>query len=199
MAVPLSVDDAFTVGVSFDLLGGYLLGRGLLASPSEIASRTLRPTTWGHGFNAPEAVTHIRSRADAQAGLISLGIGFSLQWSGYIAIIAGATVDTGLGRAVLSLALSVLAAVGAYLLFRRLRWKLVKRLAVRIARADPLTGTMDAAPDAQTLLALGRALGIAYVEVTEQGVTPIEPWAREHFGVAVIHRYPPDMPAPHGR
>jgi hypothetical protein len=188
MAAPLSVDDAFTVGVSFDLLGGYLLGRSLLASPSEIASRTVRPTTWGHGFNA-----------DAQAGLISLGIGFSLQWGGYLAIIAGATVDTGLGRAVLSLALSVLAAVGAYLLFRRLRWKLVKRLAVRVARADPLTGTMDAAPDAQTLLALGRALGIAYVEVTEQGVTPIDPWAREHFGVAVVHRYPPDMPAPHGR
>ena len=33
MTSPFSVDDAFTVGVSFDLLGGYLLGRGLLASP----------------------------------------------------------------------------------------------------------------------------------------------------------------------
>jgi hypothetical protein len=59
MAVPLSVDDAFTVGVSFDLLGGYLLGRSLLASPSDIASRTIRPTTIGQGFNGPEAVTHI--------------------------------------------------------------------------------------------------------------------------------------------
>ena len=28
MANPLSIDDLFTVGVSFDLLGGYLLGRG---------------------------------------------------------------------------------------------------------------------------------------------------------------------------
>jgi hypothetical protein len=29
MGSPFSVDDTFTVEVSFDLLGGYLLGRGL--------------------------------------------------------------------------------------------------------------------------------------------------------------------------
>jgi len=70
VSIPVSVDDAFTVGVSFDLLGGYLLGRGLLASPSEIARRTTQITTWGHGFNAAEAVTHIRSRVDAVAGIL---------------------------------------------------------------------------------------------------------------------------------
>jgi hypothetical protein len=40
VAGPFSVDDAFTVGVSFDLLGGFLLGRGLLASLGQIAQRT---------------------------------------------------------------------------------------------------------------------------------------------------------------
>jgi hypothetical protein len=35
----LSITDLFTVGVGFDLLGGFFLGRGLLASPGEIVRR----------------------------------------------------------------------------------------------------------------------------------------------------------------
>ncbi len=170
MSIPLSVDDAFTVGVSFDLLGGYLLGRGLLASPNEIAGRTTQLTTWGQGFNAVEAVTHIRSRADARAGLISLGIGFALQGGGYVALIAGATVDTGPARAVLSVAFALVAAGVAFLAFRQVRWRLVKRLAVQVARANPGTGQMDELPDETTLVALGRALGMTVVEVTPSGV-----------------------------
>jgi hypothetical protein len=48
MSDPLSVGDAFTLGVSVDLLGGYLLGRGLLASPLDIARRNTR--LWGVGL-----------------------------------------------------------------------------------------------------------------------------------------------------
>lgn len=197
MTQPFSVDDAFTVGVSFDLLGGYLLARGLLASPFDIARRTIRPTTWGRGFNEAEAVSHIHSRVDAQVGLSSLGLGFGLQAGGYVAAIAGAPIETGAARALVSVALALAATVGAYILFQRVRWPLVKRAAVRVARANPLSGVMEPAPDGATLMAIGRGLGLGFVEVTEQGVTPIGPWAREHFGVdAVGSRYPLEMPAP---
>jgi hypothetical protein len=78
MAAPFSVDDAFTVGVSFDLLGGFLLGRGLLAHPLQIAVRNTNVTMPGSRFNAAEAVNQIQSRADASVGLVSLGTGFLL-------------------------------------------------------------------------------------------------------------------------
>jgi len=85
MTSPFSVEDAFTVGVSFDLLGGYLLGRGLLASPSEIAQRG--STRWG--WNPADMIGQIRAGADGRIGLVSVAAGFILQAGGYVALIAG--------------------------------------------------------------------------------------------------------------
>jgi hypothetical protein len=196
MSIPVSVDDAFTVGVSFDLLGGYLLGRGLLASPNEIARRTTQITTWGQGFNAAEAVTHIRSRADALAGLLALGLGFLLQWGGYVALIGGATVETGPGRAVAAAALAIVAAGLAFRLFRRIRWRLIKRFSVQVARANPATGTMDDFPDQETLIAIGQGLGMNVVQVTPEGVVVVSEWAKREFGVEHLsRRLPLTMPA----
>jgi hypothetical protein len=197
VSFPLSVDDAFTVGVSFDLLGGFLLGRGLLAHPAQIANRNTHVTVVGSGFNAPEAMAQIEARADAVAGLTSLGVGFLLQAGGYVALVAGAHVETGIGRAALSVVLMLVAAGLAAIAFRRLRWHRILRLTVDVARANPFSGHLEPYPDGQTLLALGRQLGFGFIEATKEGVTPIGPWAKMHFGVEeVTTRYPFDMPAP---
>lgn len=131
-----------------------LSGRGLLVSPNEIARRTIQITTWGQGFNAAEATTHIRSRADALAGLMALGVGFLLQGGGYVALVAGVKIETGLDRAVVSVGLALVAAGAAFQLFRRVRWRLVKRFTVQVARANPATGQLDELPDQETLIAL---------------------------------------------
>lgn len=197
MASLFSIEDAFTVGVSFDLLGGYLLGRGLLASPLAIAVRTTRPTMWGSSFNDAEAVSQIRSRADASAGLVSLAIGFLLQAGGYVALIGGATIDTGAVRAVWAVGLMLVAAALAYLGLRRDTKRRVLHLAVEVARSNPTTGQIDAYPDGQTLQALGRHLGFPFVEVTDQGVVDLGAYAKRYFGVdRVGHRYPMEFPAP---
>jgi hypothetical protein len=61
---------------------------------------------WGNSFNNAEAASQIRSRADASAGLVSLTIGFVLQAGGYI---AGATIDTGVVRALCAVAVMIVA------------------------------------------------------------------------------------------
>ncbi len=197
MVSPLSVDDAFTVGVSFDLIGGYLLGRGLLASPLQIAARTTRPTTWDSSFNDAEAVAQIESRADALLGLLSVAVGFSLQAGGYLALIAGATIDTGLVRALGAAVLMVLAAVVAYLGVRANRATQVKRVAVSVARANPTTARMEADPDALTLYNLGRQLGYPFIDVTPEGVVDYAAYARRYFDVdRVGQRLPMGFPSP---
>jgi hypothetical protein len=92
-----SLADLFTIGVGFDLLGGFFLGRGLLASPKEIVRR-VGDKRFGGGSPAL-VVSQLQSRSDAVIGLVLLGLGFGLQASGYISVIGGATVQTGAGRA----------------------------------------------------------------------------------------------------
>jgi hypothetical protein len=196
MASPFSVEDAFTVGVSFDLLGGLLLARGVLASPLQIAVRTTRPTMWGNSFNNAEAASQLRSRADASAGLISLAIGFLLQAGGYVALIGGAKIDTGAVRALWAVGLMIAAAALAYLAFRKDHERRVLRLAVEVARSNPVTGQTEDDPDRGTLYALGSALGYPGVDVTPQGVVDLDGYARRHFGVRVGQRYPIEFPAP---
>jgi hypothetical protein len=135
MSDPLSVGDAFTVGVSFDLLDGYLLGRGLLASPLDINRRNTR--WWGKGFNAAEAVSQIKSGVDGRLGLASLALGFLLQAGGYVALMAGANVDTGTERAVLAVVLMTVVGLAVTLIVQRVRGNLVRRLTVDVARSDP--------------------------------------------------------------
>lgn len=197
MSAPLSVDDAFTVGVSFDLLGGFLLGRGLLASPLHIARRNTHVQVTGKVFNAAEAAAQIQSRADAFVGLVSLAIGFLLQAGGYVALIGGATVDTGGVRALLAIVLALAAALLAFAVFRRVRQRRVLRLAVDVARADPVTGRMDAYPDGGTLVALGQQLGFPFIEISGRGIPgDVDAYASEHFGVErTSMRRPLEFPA----
>jgi hypothetical protein len=198
MSDPLSVGDAFTVGVSFDLLGGYLLGRGLLASPLDIARRNTR--LWGAGFNASEAISQIKSGVDGRLGLVSLALGFLLQAGGYVALLAGASLETGGGRAVLAVVWMAVAAIVGWLILRRVHRQRVHRLAVDVARGNPASGVMEDHPDADTLVALGRAMGYPFAEVTPEGnVADVNAYAKRYFGVnRTSRRYPHDLPAPQG-
>lgn len=183
MANPFSVDDLFTVGVSFDLLGGYLLGRGLLATPLDIARRTQTLV----GANPPEMVSQIEARADGQAGLIALLAGFLLQAAGYLALIAGVKVNTGGGRAALAALLALLAAVIAWLVIGRVRQRLLRRLVVDVARANPQTDNMEQYPDAQVLVSLGCHLGIGF-DSDINDAQAVQAYARNHFGVGQVSR-----------
>jgi hypothetical protein len=88
----------------------------------------------------------------------------------YVALIGSAKVEIGLVRAALAVVLALVVAVGAFLGFRRVRDRLVLRLAVEVARANPFNGGMDDDPDLITLLDLGRQLGLPpLVRVTDQG------------------------------
>jgi hypothetical protein len=188
MPALFSVDDAFTVGASFDLVGGYLLGRGLLASPSEIARRG--GTYWG--YNAAETISQVKAGADARVGLTSLGIGFMLQAGGYVALIAGARVDTGAWRAIASVALSLVVSTGWYWALRGGRLRIVKRLCVGVARASRPSGGLAEAPDGVKLLALGQELG--YLASEAPGIDNpgmLARYAKQVFGVDRVENQVP--------
>ena len=165
MTTPFSIEDAFTVGVMFDLFGGYLLGRGLLASPFEIAQRG--STRWG--WNSADVIGQIRSGADARLGLAALATGFVLQAGGYVALIAGAPIRTGDAQAASSVVLAVVVALGGWRVLGRMHLRLVKRLIVSVARTNPVTGEIDDYPDAGRLLALGQELGFLLSEAPTAG------------------------------
>jgi len=71
----LSLDDVFTTGVAFDLLGGFLLARGLLADPRDMAHRASTRI----GYNSAIVAREVRAQADGEAGLAMLVVGFLLQ------------------------------------------------------------------------------------------------------------------------
>lgn len=183
------MDDVFTVGVSFDLLGGFLLGRGLLASPSQIAKRG--STRWG--WNPADTIGQIQAGADGRVGLVSLGVGFVLQAGGYVALIAGASVQTGVVRALLAIGIAAVAALAWWRALGHVHSRLVKRLVVNVARANPVSGELREHPDAGVLLALGQELGFLLTEApapANQGV--LDRYAYRHFGVERVEHNVPD-------
>ena len=191
---PLSVEDLFVVGVSFDLLGGYYLGRGLFATPGDIVRRTT--SLYGQGLNPAEAISQIRARADGWLGLGSLAIGFVLQAAGYIVVISGATVSTGLARALVALVLAAALGAGAWRIARAAHRKLVHWLVIAVASEDPMTGRRDDRPDAATLVSLGQHLGLRIAEIRDGDINAAyRTYAKTHFGVEVFDRRPPEFPA----
>jgi hypothetical protein len=190
MTSPLSVDDSFTVGVSFDLLGGYLLGRGLLASPSQIARRA--STTWG--WNSADMIAQIQAGADGRVGLVSLAVGFLLQAGGYVALIAGASVQTGLATAGVAVVLAVLATVCWHWTLLRAHSRIVRGLVVAVARANPVSGELREAPDAGTLVALGQELGFFPTEAPGPGNPgALARYAQRYFGVDRVETHVPEQ------
>jgi hypothetical protein len=95
---------------------------------------------------------------------VSLGVGFVLPAGGYVALIVGASVQTGAVRAVLAVGIAAVAALAWWWRVGHVHSRLVKCLVVNVARANPVSGELGEHPDAGVLLALGQELGFLLTE-----------------------------------
>ena len=135
----LSVEDLFLVGVSFDLLGGYFLARGLLQpSTFELAMKPGAPT------RGSKAAAEIKADVDTRVGLSVLAVGFVLQAAGYVLTLAGVQVTTSAFRTMLALALAALAVLLAWWIARRvtrsIRTKWAKEVISAMSYVDGMSG-----------------------------------------------------------
>lgn len=77
------VEDLFVAGIGFDVVGAWLLARGLVASPGDLALRTA--SFWGG--NPIATASQIEDRVRGQAGVRLLVLGFLLQAVAYAFVI----------------------------------------------------------------------------------------------------------------
>ena len=131
----LSLLDLFVVGLALDLVGAYLLARGLILSPTDIA----RLGTWA-GVEVGVQVDRIRARIDASTGLTALFIGFGLQAVGYVLTLLEVEIATGLRELAAALVLALLAVAAWLWWWRQTREGRTRRLLVRVALAREGTG-----------------------------------------------------------
>jgi hypothetical protein len=174
-----ALEDLFVVGVGFDVAGAWLLARGLLAGPAEIALRTA--SLWGG--NPATTASQLEDRLNGTLGVASLILGFSLQAVAY-GIVVGH--DDLSGGNWIGVAISAVAPIAALLLFDRItRPRRLRRLIVDIARYDVSERRMRDRPKAKTIVELATACGYPEPSVGDQE------YARDHFGV---ERFAPDRP-----
>jgi hypothetical protein len=150
--VKFAVTDLFVVGLGFDLVGAWLLARGLIAKPQIIVSRNT--SYWGS--NAPSALAAAEDRIDGQFGVASLLLGFGCQAVGYVLDLAGVgtTPVHSTGRTVTALGLLLAAVVIALGVRHVSRTRLLLSLLVEIAHwqatsADKPAVRQDRADPAQ--------------------------------------------------
>lgn len=157
MSLCLDVLDPFVVGLGLDIVGAYLVTRGLLASPRSIAYRAASFVQ----FSGFEAASDAEDGADGEAGMLALMVGFALQAVAYVLTLGGSESGTSSGRAITAVILLFATVTLAWLVSRAYRaWRL-RKIAVQIASFDYLNGRPLAAPSGETLMAIGRALGWA--------------------------------------
>jgi len=124
------VTDLFVVGLGFDLVGAWLLARGLIAKPGIIVSRNT--AYWGS--NAPSGFAAAEDRTDGQFGVASLLFGFVLQALGYVLDLAGgASGEHSTGRALTALALLVIAVCVTLATWRGVRPRMLRALLAEMA------------------------------------------------------------------
>jgi hypothetical protein len=150
-----SVTDLFIVGTALDLVGGYLVARGLVVSLPVVyvRSRSLL------GGNSTVATGAVEDRVDATFGLLTLGLGFTLQASGYFLVLDGQRASHSLDRALIGLALAVAVGTLAVLIWRRLRESLIRANLIQLARYGSADGQVEPGglPDELWLAGYGRA------------------------------------------
>jgi|ERR1700730_5012487 len=136
----LSVEDAFTTGVAFDLLGGYLLARGLLSDPRDMAHRASTLV----GYNGAIVEREVRARIDGVTGIATLGLGFLLQFGGYVALIGGAKLTTtDAEAALLAVGVAVVLVAVAVLVLVPVRSRLADKLRPEVEAALNQLGATD--------------------------------------------------------
>ncbi len=180
----LTIDYLFTIGLGLDVAGARMLGRGLLASPDEIAYRSTTPREGSMSF--PLAASQIKGRIDGEVGLRWLLTGFAVQGLAYAATIAGApAVTSNVSAGLISVLLALTAYLGAMNYLGPLRATTRQRkLAIAVARVDHKVGGMHAEPDGPMLVALGEEI-LGWPKVQGPDGTPIQSdaeYIEEHFG-----------------
>ena len=175
----VDIDDIFTAGLGFEMAGAYLLARGVLSGPREMARRAVSY----YDFSAPLALAEARDRVDGNAGIFGLVGGFALQVAGYVAALAGGENGHGSGRAAVAAAIAALAAAVALGIWRLAREAAVRRTLVTISSFDERGNTRR--PSAARLRVFGAELGEEPRpdERTPAGATE---YARRVFGVVDV-------------
>jgi len=151
----LASEDLFLVGLGFDIAGALVLARGVLMRLPAISRLGARKAV----VPLDHAAALLRSRAEAEVGVVLLCGGFAVQAVGYgLTLSLGASSPSVL-KALVGVALG-LASLGAGLGLAKLTIKRrLKRLALRFAQTDPTTGIAAGAPSATQLGFFGKALG----------------------------------------
>lgn len=176
----LVVDDLFVAGIGLDIVGAYLLGRGVVASPATIMRRSR--AHWN--LSPPLLVDQAEARADGRAGFAVLGAGFGVQALGYVLSLGLSAGDPGSGwaRAGIAVACGVAAAALAWTTWRLTRIRRLKRQLVELARIDLDSGQRHAKPAANLLCMLGQACDWP-LTLAELGLDGNELYCRRVFGV----------------
>jgi hypothetical protein len=171
-----TLTDLFVVGLGVELVGAWLIARGLLAPLWVVKSFG----TWG-GIGAANVVDRARNRVDALFGIAFLAVGFVAQLAGYLAEIHGDHLAHGrglLGDSLILLAAAMGIPLGVWWFFHRraLRAMLVE-IAFTPLRAD---GTKEAENREKSLERLGE-----YARVLRHGAKLDEgtgPYLHEVYG-----------------
>jgi hypothetical protein len=172
----LTLTDLFVVGLGVELVGAWLIARGLLAPLWVVKSFG----TWG-GIGSAAVVDRARNRVDAFFGVLFLGAGFLAQLAGYLAEIHGDHLAHGdglLGDSLILLAAALGIPLGAWgLLHRRALRAMLVEIAFTPLRAD---GTKEAESREKSLERLGE-----YARILRHGAKLDEgtdPYLRQVYG-----------------
>jgi hypothetical protein len=167
----LSVDDLFTAGIGFDVVGAFLLARGLLVS----AKQSLRRAYIGFGgLGFGQLTTRAEDWVDGWFGASSLMLGFILQLIAYTLVIGRAKVQTGVGPAGVAAGFAAVAIALVPVVWFSVRSRLLRLRCVSLSRGL----SSDGRPDAYMLTGIARELGREARSVQE-----VPDILRELFGV----------------
>lgn len=154
----LTITDLFVVGLGVELVGAWLVARGLLLSPSMLKSFG----TWA-GIGPADVVDRARNRIDARFGIFFLMAGFAVQLLGYLLEIDNHQPEQGPRRLYGALTLLIGSMLIAFLGWSCSHKRLLKRSLVRIAMAPLRTGSVEIAQDhrenVKWLASYGKAAG----------------------------------------
>jgi hypothetical protein len=152
----LSVEHLFLAGIGFDIAGGYLVSRGLLAPVPQLA--TLGGTMYA--LEKPRAPYAVEDRIRGTVGLVSLVLGFVLQAIAYALVLDRAPVRYGTSAVVSGIAIAAGIGILVPVLERAVRPRWRDRLLIRVAQFDWEGGTAPRRrPVAHVLRAFGEQSG----------------------------------------
>lgn len=174
------IEDLIVGAFGVEIVGAYLLARGLLTDPRSIA---VRATT--RAFDVPTARSDAEDRVDASYGLVCIGLGLVFQVVGLLLVLGNGSTVVGRSFGAIAAAVGVLlaAAALAYAGYRLTRAKRVKRVLVEIARFELYGDEMLDHPQADLLRWLGEDFGEAARERESD-----EDYCRRIFEVETFHR-----------